>query len=814
MTFRANGAKLKYEFLVRPGGNPSAIRLAYAGAGAPAITGSGALSVATAVGPLTDSRPYSYQQAGGRRVSVRSRFVLRNGRSYGFAVAGHDVRRPLVIDPDLAYSTFLGGRSTDEPWGIDVDAQGQAYVVGITHSEDFPTTPGAFQTTPRSYNTFVTKLSDDGSALEYSTFLVGSQYEEARAIAVDDQGNAFVSGFTTSPDFPTTPSAYDTSHNGSYDTFLTKLNATGSGLLYSTYLGGSSVEGATAIAVDRNGSAYLTGNTSSVDHPTTPGAYQTTNNGGDDVFLTRFTPDGSQLVYSTLLGSSGFSEFAYSLGIDAAGNAYTTGRSDSASFPTTPGAFDPDMERWRRRLPEQDQRRRHEAARVDISRRTRDSRSGRAPPRMPPINHTSLGLRATLLASRRPQGLTTQRRDGQDGFLAKLDPGLSRLTYSTFLGGNRPGGTFGGHSLEVDARGRAHVTGTGGTGIFVKQVRSDGLAAHVFSRCSAASSLETSAGIALGDGARDAYVSGIDRFERLPHDGRGLRHPARWHQRRIHRKACARYRAARLVQGLRQRARSGPRTAIWPRSTNSVRAPGADAKGKVQYLDRGPAAALGAPIGGYRRACLPGRKRDDHRRREHQRRIRMTSPSTWSTRASSGRTDTYRLQLSNGYDSGTQTLAGGTSRSARASQPLKRFVIGSRRSRPNARGVILMPGRRLAALVLRLVDHADHAAHHVLRHPSPDQLLWALVLLHVRLQDRVEQVVGREGVGVLLTRLQLGRRRSFDDPGGIRACHGCCGSAPVGRRASWARPSAGRTRRPCLHRAWCSRRSTRSCCRW
>ena len=656
MTFRANGAKLKYEFLVRPGANPSAIRLAYAGAGAPAITGSGALSVATAMGPLTDSRPYSYQQTGGRRVPVRSRFVLRNGHSYGFAVAGHDVRRPLVIDPDLAYSTFLGGRSTDEPWGIDVDAQGHAYVVGITRSEDFPTTPGAFQTTARSYNTFVTKLSDDGSALEYSTFLAGSQYEEARAIAVDNQGNAFVTGFTLSPDFPTTAGAYDTSYNGSYDTFLTKLNATGSGLLYSTYLGGSSFEGATAIAVDGNGSAYLTGNTASVDHPTTPGAYQTTNNGGDDVFLARFIPDGSQLVYSTLLGSSGFSEFAYSLAVDGSGNAYTTGRTDSGSFPTTVGAFDPS---W------------NGGDDAFVSKISADGTKLLASTFLGGPGF-EVGSGAATDAADQPYvaGITRDSPafpttpgaydttpDGQDGFLAKLDPALSHLTYSTFLGGNRPGGTFGGHSLEVDARGRAHVTGTGGSGIFVNRFDPTG-SQLTYSADLGGDSLETSAGIALGDGARDAYVSGMTDSSDFPttpgvydtqHDGTSDGFVTKLLLAPSSTPGC------RVSGGGRIQAANGDLATF----NGSVRATSVEgAKGTVQYTDRGPSErfrvrsqAIDALACDGAAALITGVARIKGKS------VDFTIDLVDGGNA--GGEDTYRLQLSNGYDSGTQPLTAG-----------------------------------------------------------------------------------------------------------------------------------------------------------
>jgi hypothetical protein len=183
--------------------------------------------VRTSMGVLKDAAPVSYQVIGGERVAVESRYKLleEEGGSYGFAVGSYDPRYPLVIDPGLAYSTFLGGMDDDEGRGIAVDGDGRAYVTGETLSADFPTTPGAFD---RTYNfngdAFVTKLNASGSALAYSTFLGGTTgSEEGNGIAVDGRGRAYVTGRTNSADFPTTRGAFDTSFNGNRDAFVTKL---------------------------------------------------------------------------------------------------------------------------------------------------------------------------------------------------------------------------------------------------------------------------------------------------------------------------------------------------------------------------------------------------------------------------------------------------------------------------------------------------------------------------------------------------------------------------------------------------------------
>jgi hypothetical protein len=241
----------------------------------------------------------------------------------------------------LVYSTYLGGSDADGGYAIAVDGSGNAYVTGWTSSSDYPTV-SAYQSGIEGWvDVFVTKLNATGDQLLYSTYLGGSFEEYGYGIAVDGSGNAYVTGYTYSFDYDVTVGAYQTTHGGLWDVFVTKLNATGNLLLYSTYLGGSGTEVGRGIAVDGSGNAYVTGYTYSSNYPVTVGAaYQTTHGGGADVFVTKLNAIGDQLLYSTYIG--GVSDDAgYGIALDGSGHAYVTGYTSSLNYPTTPGAFQP-----------------------------------------------------------------------------------------------------------------------------------------------------------------------------------------------------------------------------------------------------------------------------------------------------------------------------------------------------------------------------------------------------------------------------------------------------------------------------------------
>jgi len=249
------------------------------------------------------------------------------------------------LDPngrELDYVTFLGGNGTDQGYGIAVDVLGNAYVTGRTSSADFPTTRGAFDTTPSSnYDLFVTKLGPTGDVLVYSTLLGGRDYDGGKGIVVDDVGNAYLTGWTKSDDFPTTAGAFSTVYldSGAEDAFVAKLNPTGSDLVYATFLGGSRADLGYDIALDGSGNAYIAMLTYSDDIPTTAGAFDATYGGNKDGFVAKLSPEGDALVYAAFLGGSS-PDWCQSITADEVGNAYLTGMTSSVDFPVTTGALD------------------------------------------------------------------------------------------------------------------------------------------------------------------------------------------------------------------------------------------------------------------------------------------------------------------------------------------------------------------------------------------------------------------------------------------------------------------------------------------
>jgi hypothetical protein len=242
---------------------------------------------------------------------------------------------------DMLYGTFLGSPTgIDSGGSVALDAGGNAYLTGQTNVPNFPTTPGAFDRTFNGgYDPFIAKFDPTGSALLYSTYLGGAEYDFTNDLAVDSVGSAYVTGDTSSSNFPVTPGAFDTTPSPSGDAFVTKLNPTGSALAYSTFLGGNDDEAGRGIVVDESGSAHVTGHTYSDNFPVTPDAYDPTFNGLYDAFVTRLNDAGSALLYSTFLGADS-GEAGTGVALDSVGNAYVTGETFSRLFPTTPGAFD------------------------------------------------------------------------------------------------------------------------------------------------------------------------------------------------------------------------------------------------------------------------------------------------------------------------------------------------------------------------------------------------------------------------------------------------------------------------------------------
>lgn len=480
LAYYGNQGKLEYDFIVSPGADPSQIKLAFEGASNITVAESGDLLLATALGDVRVQKPIVYQlEKDGHKTLVAGNYVVSTKilNSVQIQVANYDHEKPLVIDPVLFYSTYLGGSANEAgiefgPQGIAVDSLGNAYIAGATASTDFPgLTGGSIQPSNGggSFDAYVAKVSANGSSFLWTTYLGGIGYDRAAAIALDPLGNAYVTGLTASTTssgatfpttagafqrngfpnkvfvskissdgsslvystllggasdrdigwgiavdgfgyayvvgearntFPVTPGAFQTTpgdSTGNADVFVTKLNTTGTGLEYSTYVGGAGNDVGWGVAIDPAGNVYVTGQTNSTNFPgVTSGSIQLTNGGGTyDAFAFKLNPNGTALNWSTYLGGSG-EDIGRAIAVDSTGNAYATGQTASTNFPVTAGSF-----------------------------------------------QTTIG-NPTI--------------SGQyDAYVTKVG-GLGNLVYSTYLGGNSYDG---GWAIKVDSVGNAHVVGRG-----------------------------------------------------------------------------------------------------------------------------------------------------------------------------------------------------------------------------------------------------------------------------------------------------------------------------------------------------------------
>ncbi len=398
--YHGNQKKLEYDVVVAPGANPKMVEISYFGAREAELI-KGDLLLRTGKDKVVFKAPVVYQTINNEKHIVKSGYVLAANHQLGFEVKDYDRSKPLVIDPILDYSTYLGAANGGNGLAIAADTSGNAYITG-NGSSTFPTTAGAYMTLPPSTTvTYVAKLNPSlsgNASLAYSTYFGGSGGENGLGIAVDASGNVYITGNTGSVNFPTTAGAYTTSLPGYGSAFISEFNPSLSGtasLVYSTYLGGGSDSGQ-AIALDSSGNVYVSGYTYSAVFPTTSGAYQTTLKGATNAFFSKLNPGGhgaADLIYSTYLGGNSNSG-CVGIAVDGSGNAYVIGNTTSTNFPTTAGAY-----------------------------------------------------RSTLPNS------------NQSIFVSKINPaggGTSDLVYSTYLGGTN---TDQGHFIAVDGGGNAYVTG-------------------------------------------------------------------------------------------------------------------------------------------------------------------------------------------------------------------------------------------------------------------------------------------------------------------------------------------------------------------
>jgi hypothetical protein len=512
LVFYGNHGRLEYDFVVAPGADPKVIELNLKGARKVRINSNGDLVLGVPDGEVALQRPAIYQNVSGSRHEIQGRYVLAASHRVTFAVANYDRSAPLVIDPVLNYSTYLGGSAVgDIGSGIAVDSLGDAFVTGTTSSTIFPSTPGGFGAGNAIGVAFVTEINPTGTALLYTTYLGGTGGDFGFGIALDNSGsganpggNVYVTGNTFSTDFPTTAAnALKSASAGAAvgTSFLSKINPTGSGLaslVYSTYLGGTDGIGANpdvgeGVAADVNGNAYVTGLTTSspgagdANFPVTAAsAFQTTLGTTDgNAFLTRIdtTQVGSaSLAYSTYLGGSGanatssglqFGELAQGVAVGASQNAYIVGITTSSDFPTTnANAFQPNTA-----PPAAVALGTIFVSRIDTSTtkapaaslvystywggENQDLSSAIA---LKPnstvayVTGTTDSLLFPTFPSAAPGPYQKTGSTGGTAFLSLIDTGQvgnASLTYSTFLGGPRTTG-FG---IAVDASGNAYVGG-------------------------------------------------------------------------------------------------------------------------------------------------------------------------------------------------------------------------------------------------------------------------------------------------------------------------------------------------------------------
>jgi plastocyanin len=525
LTYYGNQSQLEYDFVVSPGGDPRRIRLGIGGAEAIHVDAEGNLVLSLPRGEVVEKAPIVYQEVDGARKAVAGRFVLTGRGEVGFDVGAYEAHKPLVLDPVLVYSTYLGGSSLDQGYGITVDASGNAYVTGLTNSVNFPAVDPLQAASGGSFDAFVAKVNAAGSALVYSTYLGGSGDDGGYGIAVDASGNAYVTGGTTSINFPTV-NALQAANGGGTDVFVAKLNASGSALLYSTYLGGGGNDGGYGIAVDTSGNAYVTGFTSSTNFPTANPLQATYGGGTSDAFVAKLNPAGSALVYSTYLGGSGDDQGLFGIAVDASGTAYVTGTTSSTNFPTA----NPLQAAYGGGSSNAFVAKLNPTGSAFVYSTYLGGSGGDAGHCIAADASGNAYVAGHTFSTNFPTANALQAAygGGTDAFVAKLNPAGSALIYSTYLGGS---GQDQGSGIAVDASGNAYVTGYtfstnfptanplqaaygGNYNAFVAKLNAAG-SALVYSTYLGGSGGDQGQGIAL-DASGNAYVTGITQSTNFP----------------------------------------------------------------------------------------------------------------------------------------------------------------------------------------------------------------------------------------------------------------------------------------------------------
>ncbi len=447
------GREMEYDFVAAPGADASRIRLELSGPGKVVLTAQGELHW----GPLRFRRPVAYQEIDGERRPVECRWMLGRNQA-GFALGAHDPSRPLVIDPVLSYSSYLGGTGGSSAEAMAVDAQGNIYLTGTTASNHFPIANPAQEFFFGSNEVFVTKLDPTGSTLVYSTYLGSWGDDRALGIAVDAAGAAYVTGFTSSPEFPLHAPLQGAYGGGSLvnggDAFVFKLNPEGSALEWSTFFGGSADEFARAIAIDRDGNILIAGSTNSfLDFPLVRPLQENYGGGTRDAFLLKLNPTGAEVLFSTFLGG-GLVDEGNAIAVGAQGDIYFTGTTTSLDFPTHQpfqatyrgGARDIFIARIKADGSAFFYSTYLGSTGDDFARAIAVDSAGHA--------YITGYANSSSFPNRNP--IQTALRGGRDVFLTRFNPEGSALVYSTLLGGSNNDEGFG---VALDNNGDIYVTG-------------------------------------------------------------------------------------------------------------------------------------------------------------------------------------------------------------------------------------------------------------------------------------------------------------------------------------------------------------------
>ena len=486
--YYGTGKKLKYDFVVKPGASVSRIQLGYDGVEGVDVNEKGQLEIKTKWGILFEEAPYSYQTIDGIRKSVEVKFKIIEDKIasvekssevkkrfvVGFEVVGdYDGAQDLVIDPYIVMVNVCGGTSFPggSLTGMAVDDAGNVYAVGA-YGGSFPVTKGAFDTTfngsGNDHDATIFKINSTGSALLYSTFLGGSENDVASTITLAPTGEVIVGGFTNSRDFPVTPGAFqttfrgDTNHTAWGEGFITKLNANGNGLMYSTYMGGTASEVISSVTMNAIGEVFFTGYTTSRDFPVTPGAFLTSHSGVMDAVVGRLNSTGSALIYCTYLGGA-MSDQGGEIKVNNTDEAYVTGNTSSTDFPVTPGVLqtnyhDGGSDAFLTKLSNDGKKLLYSTY---IGGSGQDYGCSIA---LDTIGYAYISGSTFSSTSTNDFPVTTGASQttfggNMDCFVSKISPDGNALIYSTFLGGNGMEGDEG-SKIAINSRGELYITST------------------------------------------------------------------------------------------------------------------------------------------------------------------------------------------------------------------------------------------------------------------------------------------------------------------------------------------------------------------